>query len=45
MKVPKKKKNDRVRFMRKGKKCPACGEDISEGGHFVPALGIWTCPY
>ncbi len=40
MKVSKRKKNDRVAFMRKGKKCPQCGQDISDGGHYVPALAI-----
>lgn len=45
MKVSKRKKNDRVAFMRQGKKCPQFGEDITTGGHFVPALNVWTCPY
>ena len=43
MKVSKRKKNERVALMRQGRKCPNCGEDISPGGHYVPALDLWTC--
>ncbi len=43
MKISRRKKNDRKDFIRKGKKCPNCGEDISSSGHFVPALNLWTC--
>jgi len=45
MKTNRKTKNMRRAFFLKGRKCQKCGEVIDSGGHFVPALGIWTCPY
>lgn len=45
MKISNKKKNQRKAFFHKGRRCTQCGEVINESGHFVPALGIWTCSY
>lgn len=43
MKIKNRKKNARKALMRKGKKCPNCQKDISDGGHYIPALNEWIC--
>lgn len=43
MKVSKRKKVKRIALMRRDKRCPQCNESITDGGHYIPALGEWIC--